>query len=102
MRWPRIVYRPCELIAAKPLHANPMHSDNNYTSIYAINYSVYLIALGQNECDDVLTFIADNGHNGQVFFLDTNVTAFCIQCVDTDTGTADTDVLWTIDGMWSL
>ena len=66
-------------------------------------YSVCLmIALGQNECDGVLTFIADNGLNGQVFVLDTDVTAFCIQCVDSDTGTADIDILWTIVGMWSL
>ena len=61
-----------------------------------------MIALGQNECDSVRTFIAANGVNGDVFVLDTDVTAFCIQCVDSDSGTADIDILWYINGMWSL
>ena len=30
------------------------------------------------------------------------MTAFCIECVDPNTGTADTDILWLINGTWSI
>ena len=30
------------------------------------------------------------------------MTAFCIECVDPNTGTADTDILWVINGTWSI
>ena len=70
--------------------------------IYSLHYLHILIATGQNECNGVLTFQAFQ--NDEAFILDvgTDVTAFCIQCVNPSTGIADTNISWIIDGMWSL
>ena len=63
---------------------------------------IIITGTSQNDCDGVLTFQADV-QDGEVFVLDTNVTAFCMQCVNPITGIADTDILWLIvGGMWSL
>ena len=49
---------------------------------------------------NVTTFQADE--DDQVFVLDTDVTAFCIQCLDPDDGTADSDITWVTSGGMSL
>ena len=63
-----------------------------------------LLLTGQNECDNIRTFIAANGEDGQDFIINATVTAFCIQCVDQSDGSSDIDILWTIDddGMLQL
>ena len=58
------------------------------------------IATSQNECDGVLTFQANE--DNEVLVLDTDVTAFCIECVNPNTSIANTDISWSIPALGKL